>query len=245
MSTTAPRTHLPEPRVPSGDRLRAAGSSLLVPAEPETFDHGLRSRFNAMFFRSLDRCFNHVLRPHKRGAFADLRAGTVVELGAGAGANLRLLPEGTHLIAVEPNERMHDVLRRRASAAGIDLTLVPGVAEQLPLPDASVDDVFCTLVLCTVTDLDRTLAEVKRVLRPGGRFRFVEHVVAPPWSPRRWTQAALRRPWAWVFEGCDCARDTVAHLEAAGFSGLSVHRRRWRHSPFFPVNSAVWGIATR
>ena len=220
-------------------------AQLLLPAHSATFDHGLRSRFNAWFFNSFDSYFNHILLPHKTGAFSGLGPGTVVELGAGAGANLHLMPSGAHVVAVEPNQQMHRLLQRRASAAGVGLTLVPGVAEALPLPDSSVDDVLCTLVLCTVGDAHRTLAEVKRVLKPGGRFRFVEHVAAPAWSPRRWVQALLRRPWAWVFEGCDCGRDTVAHLSAAGFSQLDIHRRKWRHSAFFPVNTSIWGVAIR
>lgn len=168
-----------------------------------------------------------------------------MELGAGAGANLDRLPAGTHLIAVEPNERMHAGLRQRASARGVRMTLVPGVAEALPLPDGSVDDVVCTLVLCTVPDLEQTLREVRRLLRPGGRFRFVEHVAAPARTPRRWVQEVLRRPWEWLFEGCDPGRETVARLEAAGFSSLTIERRKWRHSVFLPINTSVWGLATR
>ncbi|WP_247828151.1 class I SAM-dependent methyltransferase [Arthrobacter antioxidans] len=185
---------------------------LVTGMRPQTFDHGPRSAFNAWVFRALDPYFNYTLTRHKNGAFAGLAPGTVVELGAGAGANLDRLPTGTHLIAVEPNERMHAGLRQRASERGVRMTLVSGVAEALPLPDGSVDDVVCTLVLCTVPDLEQTLNEVRRVLRPGGRFRFVEHVVAPARSPRQWMQQALRKPWGWLFEGCDPARDTVARL---------------------------------
>lgn len=232
---------------PASDSAASTPSApqVVLTAERATFDHGARSRFNAWFFSSLDRYFNYILRPHKTGAFHGMTAGTVVELGAGAGANIRLLPPGTHLIAVEPNVQMHRTLRDRANAAGVRMTLVPGVAESLLLDDASVDEVMCTLVLCTVQDQEQALAEIKRVLRPGGRFRFVEHVAAPRWSPRRWLQVALRRPWGWVFEGCDPARDTQARLHAAGFSSITVERRKWRRSAFFPVNTAIWGIAVR
>jgi ubiquinone/menaquinone biosynthesis C-methylase UbiE len=240
--TTTPQQerHQDARRSPASESDRA-----LHDVEPATFDHGAVSRFNAWFFRVLDPYFNHVLRTHKDDAFAGLGAGTVVEIGAGAGANLRRLAPGTRLLAVEPNVRMHESLRERALAAEVDMTLVPSVAESLPLPDASVDDVVCTLVLCTVADPDRALAEVRRVLRPGGTFRFVEHVAAPAWSPRRWLQSLIRRPWGWVLEGCDPARDTVSHLAAAGFSTLHVEHRKWRHSAFYPVNTAIWGIATR
>lgn len=209
-----------------------------------SLDHGL-SQFNAWFFTTFDRYLNHALRPHKDGAFDDLIGPVVVEIGSGVGANFARLPQGVPLIGVEPNEQMHARLRQRAAQHDIPLQLVLGVAEELPLADGSVDDVVCSLVLCTVTDLDRTLSEVKRVLRPGGRFRFVEHIAAPLWSPRRWVQVALRRPWGWLYQGCDPARETDRHLASAGFTSLTVRHRKLRHSVFFPVNTAIWGVAVR
>ena len=237
--------HIPELAHTEGGSRPDERSPVATFSPEQTFDHGARSGFNAWFFRALDPYFNHVLRRHKDDAFAGLAPGTVAEIGAGAGANLSRLAPGTRLLAVEPNRRMYPGLQERAAAAQVDMTLVPGIAESLPLPDNSVDDVVCTLVLCTVEDPGRALAEVHRVLRPGGTLRFVEHVAAPAWSPRRWLQVLLRRPWGWVFEGCDPARDTVSHLRAAGFSTLRVEHRKWRHSLFFPINTGVWGIATR
>jgi ubiquinone/menaquinone biosynthesis C-methylase UbiE len=207
------------------------------------FDNGARSGFNAWFFDRLDRYINYASRTHKRSAFAGLEGGTVVEIGAGAGANIRYLPAGTKLIAIEPNLRMHDRLRRRCKRAGIDLTIVAGGAEAIPLDDGSVDEVICSLVLCTVSDTDGVLAEIQRVLRPGGRFRFVEHVAAPHRGIRRAVQRAIRRPWGWVFEGCNPGKDTVGFLQAAGFDTLEVEHKKFRRSLFWPVNTAVWGIA--
>jgi ubiquinone/menaquinone biosynthesis C-methylase UbiE len=231
----------PEPPAPRSDQQ--------VALEPDHgsdgFDHGAISRFNAWFFATFDRYINHIARRHKRAAFADIDGDTVVELGAGVGANLAYLRPGTRLVAVEPSRRMHDRLRRRAETAGLELTLVPRGAERLPLDDASVDEVICSLVLCTVSDVAQVLAEVRRVLRPGGRFRFVEHVAAPAWSPRRWLQRLIRRPWAWLYEGCTLDRDTAGHLHAAGFADVVVRRERFHRSAFVPVNSAIWGVAIR
>lgn len=216
-----------------------------VPTHPtSTFDHGPVSRFNAWFFHAFDRYLNHIAREHKQAAFSGLDSDVVLELGAGVGANLHYLRPGSRLIAVEPASRMHDRLRRRVRRAGIDLELIPGRAEALPLPDGSVDEVICSLVLCTVGDPDRVLAEVRRVLRPGGRFRFVEHVAAPHRSPRRWLQRLIRRPWAWLFEGCVLDRDTATRIRAAGFRAVTLERTRFRRSVFVPVNAAIWGIAT-
>jgi SAM-dependent methyltransferase len=222
-----------ESLVPTGTRLE------------DTFDHGPLGRANAWFFHTFDRYLNHISRHHKRHAFGDLPDGTVVELGAGVGANFDYLPPGARVLAVEPNRAMHELLERRARYAGVGLDIVGSPAERLPFDDGSVDEVFCSLVLCTVGDPDRALAEIRRVLRPGGRFRFVEHVAAPAWSPRRWLQHAIRRPWRYVFEGCDLCRDTATTVQRAGFSAVAIERRRFRRSAFVPVNSAIWGVAVR
>jgi SAM-dependent methyltransferase len=210
-----------------------------------TFDSGRRGAFNAWFFQAFDRYLNHIAARHKRDAFAGIAPGTIVELGAGVGANFHHLPAGAHVLAVEPNRAMHAALQHRADERGIDLEIVGARAEELPLPDASVDEVLCSLVLCTVDDPSSVIAEVRRVLRPGGRFRFVEHVAASAWSPRRWLQHGIRRPWRWVFEGCDLCRDTGALVAEAGFASTEVRTGRLRRSAFVPVNRVVAGVAVR
>lgn len=214
-------------------------------AAPRTFHNGARGRFNAWFFTAFDRYINIITGTHKRRAFADLRRGVIVELGPGVGANFSFIPRGSRVLAVEPNEAMHPRLAVRAIGKGVDLELVKAPAEALPIPDSSVDEVICSLVLCTVDDPARTLAEVLRVLRPGGSFRFVEHVAAHPASPRRWIQTTIAKPWSWVFEGCSLCRDTGRLIEQAGFARTEINRRRLRRSIFFPVNTAIWGTATK
>jgi ubiquinone/menaquinone biosynthesis C-methylase UbiE len=209
------------------------------------FDHGPVSRFNAWFFSTFDRYINVIARRHKEAAFAGIDSDVVVELGAGVGANLGYLPAGTRLIAVEPSLQMHERLQERAEQAGVDLELIAQGAESLPLEDAAYDEVICSLVLCTVADPDRVLAEARRILRPGGRLRFVEHVAAPAWSPRRWLQGALRRPWKWLFEGCTLDRDTASRIRAAGFGEVELRHERFHRSLFVPVNTTIWGVATR
>lgn len=207
------------------------------------FDHGFVSRFNVWFFTAFRGLINHMAAHHKDHAFAGIDAPEVVELGAGTGANLDRLPAGATLHAVEPSLRMHLRLRERAEAAGVSIEIQSSGAERIDRPDQSVDEVICSLVLCTVIDLDAVLAEVRRVLRPGGRFRFVEHVAAAGF--RGAVQRAIRRPWGWLFEGCDPHPRTVAALERAGFGAVEIQHRKLRHSPFWPVNTAVWGVATR
>ncbi len=181
------------------------------------------------------------LRERKSTVFADLPA-TVVELGAGVGANLRYLPAGARLIAIEPNPYMHPRLRRAARSRGVDLEIRSVVGERIDLPDASADAVISSLVLCSVRDPQAVVAEVRRVLRPGGRFSFAEHVAAEPGTATRWTQRVLRRPWAWTFEGCSCERDLAGVIRSAGFSSVDLTHYRVR-SPFVPFNTHIAGTA--
>jgi SAM-dependent methyltransferase len=216
-------------------------ASTTMPAAPTFEAHPVRGRFNAAFFRVMGPYLEWHLRKRKRRVFADL-PGEVVELGSGVGANLGYLPRGATLVAVEPNPHMHPRLRAAAERQGVRLELRDGVAEQTGLADGSADTVISSLVLCTVTDPAAVLAEVRRILRPGGTFRFVEHVAARPGTPTRALQRLLRRPWAWTFEGCSCERDLERLVRAAGFARVSVEPYRLR-TPFVPFNTHIAGVA--
>lgn len=157
-------------------------------------------------------------------------AGRVLEIGAGRGANFGLLPPGIDWVGVEPSKRrrrqLEDRLRveRRLHPSLGDREAAAGVAESLPLADASVDAVLSTITLCSVRDQERALAEVLRVLRPGGRFVFFEHVGAPSrtwrWRAERWVAPVNRL----VDHGCDPSRETWRAIGSAGFSSLDL---RW------------------
>jgi ubiquinone/menaquinone biosynthesis C-methylase UbiE len=138
---------------------------------------------------------------------------------------------------------MHPRLRARAARARVDLDLHATVAERLDLPDASVDAVISSLVLCTVQDPAAVVAEVRRVLRPGGRYAFVEHVAATEHTALRRLQRAVRRPWGWFFEGCSCERDLRRVIEEAGFPRTAITDYRLR-GPFLPARPQIAGVAT-
>lgn len=217
--------------------------AVVVVDDAATFHNGAIGRLNAWFFDTFDRYINAVSRRHKQHAFSGIEGGTVVEIGAGVGANFDHLPPGTGLIAVEPNQAMHRRLIERAHRRGIDLEIIGTPAERLGLPDDSTDTVICSLVLRTVADPTATVAEIRRILRPGGTFRFVEHVAAHPLSPRRWLQTVLARPWSWLFEGCQLCRNTADLIRTAGFAEVTMHRSRLTWSLFLPVNSVISGRA--
>ena len=184
-------------------------------------DNPVRGRFNAWFLAALDGYMHWKYAGIKSRLLGQVPP-VVVELGPGSGANFRYLPRGTRLIAIEPNRHMHPALRRRARQYGIDLDLRGLAGENLDLAPASVDLVFSSLVLCTVAQPEQVVAEVRRVLRPGGRFACVEHVAAPAGSGINAMQRLIKRPWQWVFEGCDLCRDTGATLRASGFAQVDV-----------------------
>lgn len=202
---------------------------------------GVGKAFFAWLLAHGERADRRIYGARKRDLLGGL-AGTVVEIGAGAGPNARYLAAGTRWIAVEPNVHFHRRLRQSAEAAGLDLEIVPGVAERLPLADGSVDAVVSTLVLCSVDRVPAALAEVRRVLKPGGRFVFIEHVAAREGTGLRWLQRALRGPWGVIADGCQPDRETLAAIRDAGFSRVEAERFRLRAGLVAPH---VMGVAVR
>lgn len=203
----------------------------------------VRGRFNAMFFRAMDRYLDKLFGQRKITMFEGLPE-TVVEIGSGTGTNFRYFKPGTRVISIEPNPHMHAPLLDRAAKKGIDLTLVPRGAESTGLETESVEAVVSTLVLCTVPNVEASVREIHRILKPGGRLYFLEHVAAPKGSATRKLQERIAKPWSWLFEGCHTHRNTLAAIQRAGFRKVQADRYTAR-SPFLPVNPQVAGVATK
>ena len=151
----------------------------------------------------------------KRRLLADV-SGRALEIGVGTGLSFTHYPVAVELVGVDPSEPMLRRARKRAADLGRDVTFVAAPAETLPFPDDSFDTAVSLAVLCTVDDPSRALAEIRRVLRPAGRFVFLEHVRSgDPKTARR--QDRLERPWGWIAGGCHPNRRTVEAIEDAGF----------------------------
>jgi SAM-dependent methyltransferase len=176
----------------------------------------------------------------RRELLADAR-GTVLEIGAGTGLNLPHYPTGLEeLVLLEPGARMGGHIDLDRAPEGVPVRLEQAPAEYLPFEDGSFDTVVSTLVLCTVVDPQRAVAELARVLRPGGRLLFLEHVRAE----HGWRQAMQRRavrPWAAFADGCQCDRATVETIEGR-MRIESLDRGSWKGMPPI-VKPLVWGSA--
>ena len=202
---------------------------------------GLGARIHAWVLAHLGVRYERMVAERKRTLFAGL-GGNVLEIGPGTGPNLVYYPSGIRWLGVEPNPYMVPHLKKAAARAGVQVDLRPGVAERLPADDNSMDAVVSTLVLCSVSDPASVLREIRRVLKPGGRFLFVEHVAAPQGTRLRRVQTAIRPLWKIIGDGCHPDRDTGPAIEHAGFS--EVHYENFR-LPLGPVATQIAGFAVK
>jgi SAM-dependent methyltransferase len=194
--------------------------------------------FASFYDRALKASEENGLGEMRRSLLAGAR-GRVVEIGAGTGVNLDLYGEGIEdLTLIEPDPHMGARLRARLEDRSADQVgpdgaaiargapaaatrLVTAPAEAIPFDDDTFDTAVATLVLCTVPDPVAAIAELARVLRPGGRLLFIEHVRADDPGSARW-QDRLEKPWRFMADGCYCNRDTEATLAASAFKVESV-----------------------
>ena len=168
--------------------------------------------------------------------------GRVVEVGAGTGLNLRHYPPSvTDVVAVEPDPHMFRRLALAMDTASVPVQLRRAAADVLPIEDGSVDTVVMSLVLCSVPDEPVALAEAWRVLRPGGRLLFFEHVRSEEPRMARW-QDRLERPWGWTGGGCHPNRDTLATIRDAGFEIRDVEKFDERNALLAKPHVLGWAV---
>jgi ubiquinone/menaquinone biosynthesis C-methylase UbiE len=196
--------------------------------------------FAALYDRicaSTERRLGPALRPRLQG---DLR-GHVLEIGAGTGASFAYYPPEAHVVATEPDPHMMRRAERRLARLGrASIELRAASADALPFDDASFDHALSSLVLCTVPDQSRALAELRRVLKPNGTFRFLEHVRNDESTFWGGVQDLITPVWRWLGAGCHPNRRTGRAIEEAGF------RIEWQETArIAPGTSAIYGRARR
>jgi ubiquinone/menaquinone biosynthesis C-methylase UbiE len=182
---------------------------------------------------------------HRERLLAGL-SGRVIEVGAGNGLNFTLYPpEVERVLAVEPEPLLREAALRESKSAPVEIEVIGGVAAALPVPDASQDAAIASLVLCSVSNQEQALAELRRVLKPGGELRFYEHVVSHKPLAARLQRLADATFWPRVAGGCHMARDTDKAIEAAGFSVERVERFPFSPGAIVPSLPHILGVARR
>jgi ubiquinone/menaquinone biosynthesis C-methylase UbiE len=182
---------------------------------------GLRKRFFAWMLKKSDSLNHQLYGSYKRNLFKGLN-GLLVEIGPGTGVNFNYFPSDIQWIGIEPNQAFHETLQMQALKAGINAKILTGDASNIPLPDNTADALICTLVLCSVKDPVKTIAELKRILKPGGRMIFIEHVAAPKRTGLRTAQNIFNPLNKLIADGCNCNRETWALIENAGFKEVNL-----------------------
>jgi len=177
-----------------------------------------------------------------RKALIGTATGDVLEIGGGTGANLPFYGDGVRTLTItEPEKPMIRRLELRIRELAPQAKFLRAPAEDLPFQDESFDVAVSTLVLCTVDDQPRALRELRRVLRPGGRLLFIEHVRSEDPKLAR-VQDRMQPLHVRVAHGCHCNRSTLENIRAAGFDVAQVDRDTLKHSPRV-VRPLVVGIA--
>jgi ubiquinone/menaquinone biosynthesis C-methylase UbiE len=207
------------------------------------------SLYDATWGRLFAAAYDRGMKGTEEGGLGEMRqellagaSGRVLEIGAGTGFNLSHYPGAvTDLTLTEPDPHMARHLREKLERGEGRGTLVEAAAEALPFEDDSFDAVVGTLVLCTAPDPEASVREVRRVLKPGGRFLFLEHVRSRDPRLARW-QDRFEKPWRFLGDGCHCNRDTLATLEGAGFDAEATHDRLPKAPPI--VRPLIRGSAT-
>ena len=171
-------------------------------------------------------------------------ADTLVEIGAGYGANFRYLRPGTKVIVIEPKSSFNELLRRRAKYYGVEVEIHNYGAGTMNLKDESVDMVFGSMVLCSVENQVKVIFEIKRVLKEEGKFVFLEHVKAErdTWVCK--VQHLVKKPWKWFFDGCNVNRNTGKVIQNAHFRKVEIQEFNSR-TLFVPIIPHVCGVAVK
>lgn len=185
----------------------------------------LRQRTMAAVYRPLISRHNRFIAPYKTDLFRQVQ-GRVLEIGPGPANNLSYLGKVESWVGIEPNPFMHRFVLEQLAETGTRGRVLNHSAELLPFDDHSFDFAISTLVLCSVGQPLRVLSEIRRVLRPGGRFLFIEHVAAPRGSRLRSVQNFVVPVYRFCGDGCYPNRETGSTIQQSGFSSVEFQEFR-------------------
>ena len=229
-------------RIDGTCRIKSRGTASATAAPTVKVRHPIVSRLYVGQAKKADKLG---LAERRRQLLSSL-SGRVVEIGAGAGTNFAYYPTTVErVVAFEPEPYLRKIAERAAEDAPVPVQVLYAPAEQLPVEDESLDAAVATLVLCSVADPERAIAELYRAIRPDGRLLFNEHVRSTSPRAARFQMTADRLGWPRVSGGCHLGRDTYALMRSAGFEIESVDRYSFRIPPLDPPKPHIIGTARK
>ncbi|HRH44081.1 MAG TPA: class I SAM-dependent methyltransferase [Pyrinomonadaceae bacterium] len=203
----------------------------------------IRKHFFAWFLRKGDQINHKIYGQYKSELFKEI-AGKVVEIGPGTGVNFEYLPKVIEWIGIEPNELFWSDLKEKAKSKKISAKIEKGDEAKILLPDESADFVIITLVLCSVKNPEIMIGEIKRILKPGGKLIFIEHVAAEKGTKLRFLQGLFNPVCQLLADGCNCTRETWKLLENAGFQKIEISHQKIKGAVSF-VSPHIIGFAIK
>jgi len=206
-----------------------------------------------MFSWLMAKFYDCMLRDAEKKCLRDWRkvllqnlSGDVIDLGCGTGANLEFYPQSLNsLVLAEPSPYMrHQLVKKLTTHKTLPTKILDCTAESIPYPDSFFDAVVSTLLLCTANNSKQALSEIHRVLRPGGKLLFIEHVAAGSGTKRLKWQRIMEPLWKILQCGCHLTRDTERDILQAGFILNKITRQSIRGVPSI-VRPSIWGEAIK
>ena len=190
-----------------------------------------------------DKCCGTKPINYQRKKVVPLAKGVVLEVGIGSGLNIPFYNKNNieKIIGLDPSEELNVLAKRVADDNGIQIDFLINGAEDIDLPDSSVDTILITYTLCTIPNLNKSMSEMKRVLKPGGKFIFCEHGIAPDINIIKW-QRRINPIWGIFFGGCNINRNIPKIISESGFNISNLNQMYLPSTPKI-VGYNYWGEA--
>ena len=204
----------------------------------------LKNLYEKMVLPKLcDKCCGTKPINYQRKKVVPLAKGVVLEVGIGSGLNIPFYNKNNikKIIGLDPSEELNVLAKKVADDNGIQIDFLINGAEDIDLPDNSVDTILITYTLCTIPNLNKSMSEMKRVLKPGGKFIFCEHGIAPDINIIKW-QRRINPIWGIFFGGCNINRNIPKIISESGFNISNLNQMYLPSTPKI-VGYNYWGEA--
>tara|TARA_B100001094_G_C17807194_1_gene612039 strand:- start:59 stop:685 length:627 start_codon:yes stop_codon:yes gene_type:complete len=190
-----------------------------------------------------DKCCGTKPINYQRKKIVPLAKGVVLEIGVGSGLNIPFYNKNNveKIIGLDPSEQLNVLAKKVADDNKIEIDFIISGAEDISLPDDSIDTILITYTLCTIPDVDKSMSEMKRVLKPNGKFIFCEHGIAPDKNIIRW-QRRINPIWGVFFGGCNINRNIPKIISEGGFDITNINQMYLPSTPKI-VGYNYWGEA--